>query len=145
MANNRASGDGGGGGAGYESGSDHDDALQKPLLRNSGCGYRIGMGSRQSCLNGAGTSIAVLRESHVPALLCTFIVALGPLQLGFTNGYSSPTQDGVVRDLNLSISEVRPGCSFYVCSRARARTHTHTHTLSSRSARPFLLVSFQNE
>ncbi|OQU78432.1 hypothetical protein SORBI_3009G235700 [Sorghum bicolor] len=105
MANNRASGDGGGGGAGYESGSDHDDALQKPLLRNSGCGYRIGMGSRQSCLNGAGTSIAVLRESHVPALLCTFIVALGPLQLGFTNGYSSPTQDGVVRDLNLSISE----------------------------------------
>ncbi|KAG0519264.1 hypothetical protein BDA96_09G249300 [Sorghum bicolor] len=105
MANNRASGDGGGGGAGYESGSDHDDALQKPLLRNSGSGYRIGMGSRQSCLNGAGTSIAVLRESHVPALLCTFIVALGPLQLGFTNGYSSPTQDGVVRDLNLSISE----------------------------------------
>ncbi|CAD6271170.1 unnamed protein product [Miscanthus lutarioriparius] len=104
MASNRASAAAGGE---YESGSDHDGALQKPLLLpNSGSGYRMGMGSRQSSLNAAGTSsIAVLRASHVPALLCTLIVALGPLQLGFTNGYSSPTQDGVIRDLKLSISE----------------------------------------
>ncbi|XP_066361895.1 sugar transporter ERD6-like 4 isoform X2 [Miscanthus floridulus] len=104
MASNRASAAAGGE---YESGSDHDGALQKPLLLpNSGSGYRMRMGSRQSSLNAAGTSsIAVLRASHVPALLCTLIVALGPLQLGFTNGYSSPTQDGVIRDLKLSISE----------------------------------------
>ncbi|XP_066361678.1 sugar transporter ERD6-like 4 isoform X2 [Miscanthus floridulus] len=89
-----------------ESGSDHDGALQKPLLPNSGSWYLMGMGSHQSSLNAAGTSsMAVPRESHVSALLCTLIVALGPIQFGFTNGYSSPTQDGVIRDLNLSISE----------------------------------------
>jgi SP family facilitated glucose transporter-like MFS transporter 8 len=103
-----------------ESGSDHDGALQKPLLPNSGSGYRMGMGSRQSSLNAAGTSsMAVPRESHVSALLCTLIVALGPIQFGFTNGYSSPTQDGVIRDLNLSISEVR-----LLRLLARARTHS---------------------
>ncbi|CAN6345824.1 unnamed protein product [Urochloa humidicola] len=101
MASNRA----GGGGGGYESGSDHDGALQKPLLPNSGSWYRMGMGSRQSSLNAGTSSMAVLRESHVSALLCTLIVALGPIQFGFTGGYSSPTQDGIIRDLNLSISE----------------------------------------
>ena len=101
MASNRASG------VEYESGSDHDGALQKPLLPNSGSWYRMGMGSRQSSLNAAGTSsMAVLRESHVSAFLCTLIVALGPIQFGFTSGFSSPTQDAMVRDLNLSISEV---------------------------------------
>ncbi|EES18702.1 hypothetical protein BDA96_09G249400 [Sorghum bicolor] len=100
MASNRASG------SEYESGSDHDGALQKPLLPNSGSWYRMGMGSRQSSLNAAGTSsMAVLRESHVSAFLCTLIVALGPIQFGFTGGYSSPTQASIIRDLNLSISE----------------------------------------
>ncbi|CAD6332827.1 unnamed protein product [Miscanthus lutarioriparius] len=103
MASNRASG------VEYESGSDHDGALQKPLLPNSGSWYRMGMGSRQSSLNAAGTSsMAVLRESHVSAFLCTLIVALGPIQFGFTGGYSSPTQASIIRDLNLSISEARP-------------------------------------
>nr|CAB3460699.1 unnamed protein product [Digitaria exilis] len=104
MASNRA-------GGGYESGSDHDGALQKPLLPNSGSWYRMGMGSRQSSLNAGTSSMAVLRESHVSALLCTLIVALGPIQFGFTGGYSSPTQDGIIRDLNLSISEARPDSS----------------------------------
>ncbi|XP_066364866.1 sugar transporter ERD6-like 4 [Miscanthus floridulus] len=100
MASNRASG------GEYESGSDHDGALQKPLLPNSGSWYRMGMGSHQSSLNAAGTSsMAVLRESHVSAFLCTLIVALGPIQFGFTGGYSSPTQASIIRDLNLSISE----------------------------------------
>jgi MFS transporter, SP family, ERD6-like sugar transporter len=118
MASNSASG------AGYECGSDHDGGLHKPLLPNSGSWQRTG--SRQPSLNAAGTSSrAVLRESHVSAFLCTLIVALGPIQCGFTSGYSSPTQDGIIRDLNLSISEVPPGCSFYVLTLA----------LSSRSAR----------
>ncbi|PWZ17113.1 Sugar transporter ERD6-like 6 [Zea mays] len=101
MARSRTSG-----GGEYESGSDHDGSLQKPLLPNSGSWYRMGMGSRQSSLNAAGTSsMAVLRESHVSAFLCTLIVALGPIQFGFTGGYSSPTQASIIRDLNLSISE----------------------------------------
>ncbi|KAM3300278.1 hypothetical protein ACQJBY_041348 [Aegilops geniculata] len=33
------------------------------------------------------------------------IVALGPIQFGFTGGFSSPTQAAIIRDLNLSISE----------------------------------------
>ncbi|PWZ12020.1 Sugar transporter ERD6-like 4 [Zea mays] len=98
MASNSASG------AGYECGSDHDGGLHKPLLPNSGSWQRTG--SRQPSLNAAGTSSrAVLRESHVSAFLCTLIVALGPIQCGFTSGYSSPTQDGIIQDLNLSISE----------------------------------------
>jgi len=35
--------------------------------------------------------MAVLHESHTSALLCMLIVALGPIQIGFTNGFSSPT------------------------------------------------------
>ncbi|CAD6268623.1 unnamed protein product [Miscanthus lutarioriparius] len=56
----------------------------------------MGMGSPQSSLNAAGTSsMAVLRESHVSAFLCTLIVALGPIQFGFTGSYSSPTQASI--------------------------------------------------
>ncbi|KAJ1264135.1 hypothetical protein BS78_09G239400 [Paspalum vaginatum] len=92
----------GGGGAGEESGSDHDGGLRKPLL-NTGSWYR--MSSRQSSVAPGASSMAVLRESHVSAFLCTLIVALGPIQFGFTTGFSSPTQDDMVRDLKLSISE----------------------------------------
>jgi MFS transporter, SP family, ERD6-like sugar transporter len=93
----------GGAGAGEESGSDHDGVLRRPLL-NTGSWYR--MSSRQSSFAPGTSSMAVLRESHVSAFLCTLIVALGPIQFGFTSGFSSPTQDAMVRDLNLSISEV---------------------------------------
>lgn len=87
-----------------ESGSDQDGGsgggLRKPLL-NTGSWYR--MGSRSSL---AASSMAAIRESHVSAFLCTLIVALGPIQFGFTSGFSSPTQDAIIRDLKLSISEV---------------------------------------
>ncbi|TVU20286.1 hypothetical protein EJB05_36489, partial [Eragrostis curvula] len=101
------SGNRGGGGGGYDSGSDHDGGvLQRPLLPNSGSWYRMGgMGSRQSSLNAGTSSMAMMRESHVSAFLCTLIVALGPIQFGFTGGFSSPTQDAIIKDLNLSISE----------------------------------------
>ncbi|CAM0953758.1 unnamed protein product [Alopecurus aequalis] len=94
-----------GGSGGYESGSDHEGGgLKKPLLVNTGSWYR--MGSRQSSLTGVGTSsMAIMKESHVSAFLCTLIVALGPIQFGFTGGFSSPTQDAIIADLGLSISE----------------------------------------
>ncbi|XP_037437139.1 sugar transporter ERD6-like 4 isoform X2 [Triticum dicoccoides] len=78
-----------GDGGGHESGgSDHDDMdTRKPLLAHTGSWWY-------------GT-----RESHVSALLCTLVVALGPIQFGFTGGFSSPTQDAITRDLSLSISE----------------------------------------
>ncbi|MED6171093.1 hypothetical protein PIB30_037475 [Stylosanthes scabra] len=38
-------------------------------------------------------------------LLCVLVVCLGPLQFGFTIGYSSPTQSDLIRDLDLSISQ----------------------------------------
>ncbi|CAN6354230.1 unnamed protein product [Urochloa humidicola] len=88
------------------SGSD----LRKPLL-NTGSWYRMPaaggmMGSRQSSLmERLGSSAFNLRDVSVSATLCTLIVALGPIQFGFTCGYSSPTQDAVIADLGLSLSE----------------------------------------
>uniref|UniRef100_A0ACD5TZK0 Uncharacterized protein n=1 Tax=Avena sativa TaxID=4498 RepID=A0ACD5TZK0_AVESA len=96
-------------GGGYESGSDHESGgatgggMRKPLLVNTGSWYR--MGSRQSSLTAGTSSMAIMKESHVSAFLCTLIVALGPIQFGFTGGFSSPTQDAIIRDLGLSISE----------------------------------------
>nr|CAB3460644.1 unnamed protein product [Digitaria exilis] len=84
--------------------------LRKPLL-NTGSWYRMPaaggmMGSRQSSLmERLGSSAFSLRDVSVSATLCTLIVALGPIQFGFTCGYSSPTQDAVIADLGLSLSE----------------------------------------
>ncbi|RWW59204.1 hypothetical protein BHE74_00033872 [Ensete ventricosum] len=64
----------------------------------------MGMGSRQSSL--LASSASVIRDSSISVVLCTLIVALGPIQFGFTGGYSSPTQDDIIADLGLSLSEV---------------------------------------
>ncbi|XP_078168232.1 sugar transporter ERD6-like 4 isoform X2 [Carex rostrata] len=104
-----------------ESGSDDGRSsstadLKKPFL-HTGSWYRMGgggaggsgiMGSRQSSLMDKMmmmSSGAVLKETAISAFLCTMIVALGPIQFGFTGGYSSPTQSGIIADLGLSISE----------------------------------------
>lgn len=94
--------------------------LRKPLI-NTGSWYRMPpaggvMGSRQSSLmEQLGSSAFSLRDVAISATLCTLIVALGPIQFGFTCGYSSPTQDAIIADLGLSLSEVNP-CSFIIRS-----------------------------
>ncbi|KAJ3704312.1 hypothetical protein LUZ61_008017 [Rhynchospora tenuis] len=89
--------------------------LKKPFL-HTGSWYRMGgggvggsgvMGSRQSSLMDKMmmSSAAVIKDTAISAFLCTMIVALGPIQFGFTGGYSSPTQSAIISDLGLSISE----------------------------------------
>lgn len=73
--------------------------LRKPFL-HTGSWYR--MGSRQSSLMG---SSQVIRDSSISVVACVLIVALGPIQFGFTGGYSSPTQAAITKDLGLSVSE----------------------------------------
>ncbi|OMO84403.1 General substrate transporter [Corchorus olitorius] len=74
--------------------------LKKPFL-HTGSWYR--MSGRQSSI--MGSSAQVLRDGSVSVLFCVLIVALGPIQFGFTCGYSSPTQNQIIKDLNLTISE----------------------------------------
>ncbi|KAL0017161.1 hypothetical protein SO802_004230 [Lithocarpus litseifolius] len=73
--------------------------LRKPFL-HTGSWYR--MGSRQSSMMG---SSQVIRDSSISVVACVLIVALGPIQFGFTSGYSSPTQSAITEDLGLSVSE----------------------------------------
>nr|XP_023893725.1 sugar transporter ERD6-like 6 [Quercus suber]POE59435.1 sugar transporter erd6-like 6 [Quercus suber] len=73
--------------------------LRKPFL-HTGSWYR--MGSRQSSMMG---SSQVIRDSSISVVACVLIVALGPIQFGFTSGYSSPTQTAITDDLGLSVSE----------------------------------------
>ncbi|OAY83110.1 Sugar transporter ERD6-like 6 [Ananas comosus] len=90
-----------------ESGSEDGgrSELKKPFL-HTGSWYRMGMGSRQSSLmEKMGSSASVIRDSSISAFLCTLIVALGPIQFGFTAGFSSPTQESIISDLSLSLSE----------------------------------------
>lgn len=50
-------------------------------------------------------SSQVIRDSSVSVVACVLIVALGPIQFGFTSGYSSPTQSAITKDLGLTVSE----------------------------------------
>ncbi|KAK4754085.1 hypothetical protein SAY87_002189 [Trapa incisa] len=84
-----------------EDGSGRGDT-KKPLL-NTGNWYR--MSSWRSSSMGMGSSALLVRGGSVSVLFCVLIVALGPIQFGFTSGYSSPTQADIVADLSLSVSE----------------------------------------
>ncbi|KAK5783022.1 sugar transporter ERD6-like 6 [Gossypium arboreum] len=72
--------------------------LKKPFL-HTGSWYRM----RQSSI--MSSSAQVIRDGSISVVLCVLIVALGPIQFGFTCGFSSPTQDQIVEDLKLSVSE----------------------------------------
>ncbi|XP_062102402.1 sugar transporter ERD6-like 4 [Humulus lupulus] len=81
--------------------SDEGRDLRKPFI-HTGSWYR--MGSRQSS-SIISSSAQVLRDGSISVVLCVLIVALGPIQFGFTCGYSSPTQSAIIKDLNLTLSE----------------------------------------
>ncbi|KAL5185706.1 Sugar transporter ERD6-like 6 [Glycine soja] len=73
--------------------------LKKPFL-HTGSWYR--MSGRQSSVFG---STQAIRDSSISVFACVLIVALGPIQFGFTAGYTSPTQSAIINDLGLSVSE----------------------------------------
>ncbi|CAN8234674.1 unnamed protein product [Cochlearia groenlandica] len=73
--------------------------LRRPFIHTRSW-YR--MGSRQFSMMG---SSQVIRDNSISVLACVLIVALGPIQFGFTCGYSSPTQAAITKDLGLSVSE----------------------------------------
>ncbi|XP_031115205.1 sugar transporter ERD6-like 6 [Ipomoea triloba] len=73
-----------------------EDGLRKPLLHH-GSWYRMGSTQFGSMTSSARESISIY--------LCVFIVGLGPIQFGFTCGYSNPTQADIIKDLGLTISE----------------------------------------
>ncbi|KAL8137152.1 hypothetical protein V2J09_003153 [Rumex salicifolius] len=80
--------------------------LNKPLMQNlhTGSWYKYpGIGSRQG--SAIGSMAAINENTAVSVLACVLIVALGPIQFGFTAGYSSPTQSAITRDLGLNVSE----------------------------------------
>ncbi|XP_016727683.1 sugar transporter ERD6-like 6 isoform X2 [Gossypium hirsutum] len=74
--------------------------LRKPFL-HTGSWYRMGSRMGSSML---GSSQA-LRDNSISVVACVLIVALGPIQFGFTSGYSSPTQSAIIEDLGLTVSE----------------------------------------
>ncbi|KAJ7568995.1 hypothetical protein O6H91_01G056200 [Diphasiastrum complanatum] len=88
-----------------EQGKSAPDELNAPLL------YRKGGSSSKSGRKRSRKSKENLKDeqrfegSVVIAALCTLVVAFGTISFGFSLGYSSPTQAGIMRDLNLSISQ----------------------------------------
>ncbi|XP_030523880.1 sugar transporter ERD6-like 6 isoform X2 [Rhodamnia argentea] len=82
--------------------AEEDRDLRKPFL-HTGSWYKMqGMGSSQSSVTA---SAQILRDGSVSVLLCVLIVALGPIQFGFSCGYSSPTEEDIMSDLDLSLSQ----------------------------------------
>ncbi|GLJ20346.1 hypothetical protein SUGI_0369480 [Cryptomeria japonica] len=82
----------------------HED-VKRPLIHKLNSWYSnsriiIEKGGNSSQVPGVTS-----KGSSTSAVPCTLIVALGPLQFGFANGYTSPTESGIMSDLNLTIAE----------------------------------------
>ncbi|XP_057814297.2 sugar transporter ERD6-like 4 isoform X2 [Cryptomeria japonica] len=82
----------------------HED-VKRPLIHKLNSWYSnsriiIEKGGNSSQVPGVTS-----KGSSTSAVLCTLIVALGPLQFGFANGYTSPTESSIMSDLNLTIAE----------------------------------------
>eukprot|EP01018_Ginkgo_biloba_P032859 Gb_40254 [translate_table: standard] len=71
---------------------------RRSLTNKSKSGRRSGKGSKSA-------DVQTSQASAATAIFCTLIVALGPVQFGFCNGFSSPTQTGIIRDLGLTVSQ----------------------------------------
>ncbi|KAL6511770.1 hypothetical protein OROGR_021367 [Orobanche gracilis] len=74
--------------------------LRNPFL-HTGSWYRMEPG--QSSFTGGSSQ--VIWDSSISVLACVLTVALGPIQFGFTCGYSSQTQSAITRDLKLTVSQ----------------------------------------
>ncbi|KAJ7568985.1 hypothetical protein O6H91_01G056100 [Diphasiastrum complanatum] len=91
--------------ADVEQGKSVPDELNAPLL------YGKRGSSSKSCRKRSRKSKENSKDeqrfegSVAFALLCTLVVALGPVSFGFSLGYSSPTQAEMMRDLKLSLSQ----------------------------------------
>lgn len=85
-------------------GADSRD-VKKPLLEKRSSRRSRSKSSRPSGKGAKSADIQALQGSSLVAILCTSIVALGPIEFGFCIGYSSPTQNGIVADLGLTLSQ----------------------------------------
>ncbi|XP_031480021.1 sugar transporter ERD6-like 6 isoform X2 [Nymphaea colorata] len=86
---------------GVEDGGSSSD-LKKPFL-HTGSWYRLSS-TRFNMTEGLSSS-AIFRDRSISVILCTMIVALGPIQYGLTSGFTSPTESAIVKDLGLTTSE----------------------------------------
>lgn len=73
--------------------------MRKPFL-HTGSWYR--MGSRQSSMMGSSQAI---RDSSISVLACVMIVALGPIQFGFTVSVFSRTPFLLVQQFSCLVDQ----------------------------------------
>ncbi|CAL0332664.1 unnamed protein product [Lupinus luteus] len=81
--------------------SQENEDLKKPFL-HTGSWYRMNNDSKKSTLY---TSTKAMRDASISVFFCVLVLALGPIQFGFTIGYTSPTQSAIINDLGLSVPE----------------------------------------
>jgi len=79
--------------------------VKKPLLEKRSSRRSRSKSSRPSGKGAKSADVHSFQGSSLLAILCTSIVALGPIEFGFCVGYSSPTQNGIIDDLGLTLSQ----------------------------------------
>lgn len=79
--------------------------VKKPLLEKGSSRHSRSKSSRPNGKRAKSVDVQTFQGSSLVAILCTAIVALGPIEFGFCLGYSSPTQNGIIDDLGLTLSQ----------------------------------------